>query len=181
MIVAGFDIAGEEEVWRPIPGFTDYAVSSLGRVQRIVAGESNVAKAGRILKPTFGGDSRAYLRVTLYRDGKPTYHSVHRLVLLAFVGDPPTDQHVGAHNDGNAANNTPGNLRWALPKENSADMRLHGTLAVGCDHPNSRLTPGQISAIRDLYEAVGNSALIARAVGMGASTIRRIVRGKSYA
>lgn len=180
MITAGFDIAQENETWKQIPGFEDYSVSNFGRVMRSLSGDSNAAQAGKILKPTFGGASRGYDRVTLYRDGQPTFHSVHRLVLLAFVGPPPTPDHLGAHNDGDTRHNRPENLRWALPKENSADMLVHGTALLGSDHPNSQLTPEQVNAIRRIHAAGVPASWIAAAVGIGESTTRRIVRGQSY-
>jgi hypothetical protein len=43
---------------------------------------------------------------------------VHRIVAYAFLGDPPTDQHVVDHIDTNRQNNRPENLRWLTKLEN---------------------------------------------------------------
>lgn len=43
---------------------------------------------------------------------------VHRIVALAFHGNPPTDQHVVDHIDTNRRNNRPENLRWLTKLEN---------------------------------------------------------------
>lgn len=43
---------------------------------------------------------------------------VHRIVACAFLGDPPTDQHVVDHIDTNRQNNRPENLRWLTKLEN---------------------------------------------------------------
>jgi hypothetical protein len=43
---------------------------------------------------------------------------VHRIVAFAFLGDPPTPQHVIDHKDTNRQNNRPENLRWLTKLEN---------------------------------------------------------------
>lgn len=44
--------------------------------------------------------------------------SVHRIVAVAFLGEPPTKQHVVDHLDTNRQNNRPENLRWLTKLEN---------------------------------------------------------------
>lgn len=113
------------EEWRPVVGFPDYAVSSYGRVKRVVPDYRG--RVGNVLKPRL--DRYAYL--TLYRDRQPSVVLVHRLVCAAFHGEPPTPQHHAAHGDGNGINNREDNLRWALPVENEADKVVHGTNRAG--------------------------------------------------
>lgn len=43
---------------------------------------------------------------------------VHRIVAYAFLGEPPTNQHVVDHIDTNRQNNRPENLRWVTKLEN---------------------------------------------------------------
>lgn len=43
---------------------------------------------------------------------------VHRIVAFAFLGEPPTPQHVVDHIDTNRRNNRPQNLRWLTKLEN---------------------------------------------------------------
>ena len=43
---------------------------------------------------------------------------VHRIVAVAFHGEPPTDNHVVDHIDTNRQNNRPSNLRWVTRLEN---------------------------------------------------------------
>lgn len=43
---------------------------------------------------------------------------VHRIVAFAFLGQPPTNQHVVDHIDTNRQNNRPENLRWLTRLEN---------------------------------------------------------------
>lgn len=44
---------------------------------------------------------------------------VHRIVAFAFIGEPPTPQHVVDHIDTNRQNNRPENLRWLTKLENA--------------------------------------------------------------
>ena len=44
--------------------------------------------------------------------------AVHRIVAVAFLGNPPTKQHVVDHIDTNRQNNRPENLRWLTKLEN---------------------------------------------------------------
>lgn len=43
---------------------------------------------------------------------------VHRIVAFAFLGEPPTTQHIVDHRDTNRQNNRPENLRWLTKLEN---------------------------------------------------------------
>lgn len=43
---------------------------------------------------------------------------VHRIVAFAFLGKPPTPQHIVDHKDTNRQNNRPENLRWLTKLEN---------------------------------------------------------------
>lgn len=60
--------------------------------------------------------------------GKPNEHTgymeigaerVHRIVAFAFLGEPPTSQHIVGHIDTNRRNNRPQNLRWLTKLENA--------------------------------------------------------------
>jgi hypothetical protein len=44
---------------------------------------------------------------------------VHRIVAFAFLGEPPTSQHIVDHIDTNRQNNRPENLRWLTKLENA--------------------------------------------------------------
>jgi len=61
---------------------------------------------------TFGkpNDKTGYMEIAGQR--------VHRIVAFAFLGNPPTDQHVVDHIDTNRRNNRPENLRWLTKLEN---------------------------------------------------------------
>jgi hypothetical protein len=132
----------EIEIWRRIPGRDGYEVSDLGRVRSVDRTVTKMTRGrpalhrlkGRVLKP--GTTARGYLVVALGHRG--TIY-VHHLVLLAFVGPRPAG-HQAAHGDGDRTNNVLSNLRWATPKENTADRYRHGTVLFGTRHPLGRKT-----------------------------------------
>jgi hypothetical protein len=109
------------ELWLPVVGYEDhYEVSNFGRVRsvpRVVEGRWGPTKRlGCMLaiKPANG----RYLKVSLCKDGVLTQHQVHRLVLLAFVGEPPKG-FVCDHIDCDIRNNNLTNLRWLSLADNA--------------------------------------------------------------
>lgn len=69
----------------------------------------------KFLKPTLHKD---YLAVRLYKERKPEFLLVHRLVALHFVPNPENKPKVN-HKDGNKLNNSSPNLEWVTDQENS--------------------------------------------------------------
>ena len=110
------------ENWCKIQDFPDYSVSNLGRVRRDSGGRG--AKPGRILKPS--KDANGYACVNLWREGIQAKHYIHRIVALAFLGDPPGPKRHVAHWDGDGMNAKALNLRWVTQSENEADKSRHG-------------------------------------------------------
>jgi hypothetical protein len=179
-------MSGAEE-WRPVFGWEGvYDVSSFGRVRSLprIVEVSAGGRKGRHLKPVSGRilalarDTFGYPLVCLMRDGKQYNRTVHRLVCEAFHGPRPPG-HFAAHNDGSADNNRPDNLRWALPVENTADRRLHGTMVEGEDHPNALLTEQDVVRIRRLLKSRGPTE-IGKMFGVTKHCIFDIKRGRSW-
>lgn len=110
--------------WRPVVGSDGaYEVSERGDVRQVSEATS---KGGprRITEPVaqFESDAR-YRSVRLF--GR--VRSVHRLVLEAFVGQPPFEGAETRHINGDPTDNRLANLRWGTHAENMADMLRHGT------------------------------------------------------
>lgn len=127
-----------DEQWRWVVGYEGYyEVSTLGNVRgvdRVVERSDGVRirLAGRAMKwhPHDG-----YPSVRLTRDSQSKLINVHRLVALAFLGQPGPGQEV-CHNDGTRTNPALSNLRWGTRKENVADLIRHGAYV----NPNSLKT-----------------------------------------
>lgn len=89
-----------------IPGHSSYLASEDGKI----FSDKGRARRELSVKTTRAG----YRRVRIVNDeGKPSDEYVHRLVLLAFKGEPPHN-HVAIHNNGEAGDNRLLNLRWGL-------------------------------------------------------------------
>lgn len=135
------------EEWRPVPGYGGhYEASSLGRIRRkkrVVRKFNYMAK--RVIEQTYqelilsphAVNKYGHRSVHIGVDGKRTMLSAHRAVLLAFVGPCP-EGFEACHNDGDATNNRPENLRWDTHLSNNQDRKRHGRYASGADHWNHK-------------------------------------------
>ena len=144
------------EEWRDVPGWEGwYQVSSQGRVrsvdrtitQRSRWGEQTRVMKGRILRP--GKCSNAYLSVFFSRPGVQSKQNqlVHRLVAIAFLGDPPLHHEV-CHMNGDRTDNRVVNLRWDTRQGNIADKLIHGTDNRGEKNSQSKLSKEDVLNIR---------------------------------
>lgn len=104
----------QTEEWRPIKGYENYMVSSLGQVKSL-----NYNKTGKekILKQ-HKMSTRDYLQVTLCKEGKTKKFLVHRLVAEAFINNPNNLPQVN-HKDFNQQNNSVENLEFCDCKYNN--------------------------------------------------------------
>ncbi len=110
------------EEWLPVPGYRDkYQVSNLGRVRATTPAGPLVMSPMRVAR------NRKYLGVRVVRlDGRRITTSIHKLVMLAFVGPRPRGQEV-RHLNGDASDNRLSNLRYGSHSENMRDSVNHGT------------------------------------------------------
>lgn len=109
------------EEWRPVVGYEGrYEVSNQGRVRSMI-------RTPRILLASVGNRGYRVARLSLGSRASQRGKLVHRLVLEAFRGGPPTPLHIACHNNGDPLDNRIENLRWATQGENQRDSILHGT------------------------------------------------------
>jgi hypothetical protein len=172
------------EKWAPIRGYEElYEVSSLGRVRSLDRESRNrcgtLVKRGKILKP-YGSRGNGGNRhgIGLYRGGKSKTFAIHRLVLEAFVGDCPPGMEC-RHIDGDPSNNRVENLEWSNHSVNMLDRAGHGTVPLGENSPNSKLTAAEVSKIfEQLGQRTGTS--LAEEYGVSPSAISSIRVGKTW-
>lgn len=134
------------EIWKEIPGYEgSYQVSNYGRVKslskRLGRNSGFIMSKEIILKQKT--DKDGYKSVAFY--GK--HIRVHRLVLMAFVGQPTEEKNLGMHADDNPANNHIDNLSWGSATENTQQCVERGRRKVntpwlnkfGKEHHNSKV------------------------------------------
>ena len=155
----------DEEVWRVIPGWEAYEVSSHGRVRRI--------ETGYILSQN--KDKDGYLRLNLSCGGRRKGWRVHMLVLLAFEGPMPPDKTEVAHWDGDVSNNWLTNLRYATGAENCHDKRRYGRMPAGETSDKAKLTDAM--ALQILAERTAGAQImqLVAKYGVSKATICRVI------
>ena len=124
------DLAGEQ--WRPmldpetgseVPG---RMVSSLGRVQS----RQGIIHRGHLSR-------HGYYLTKVSSDSFKSVKRVHRLVALAFLGQPPTKYHTQVnHKDGDKGNNAVENLEYVTPSQNC--LHYHSLAKSNGSHSVSR-------------------------------------------
>jgi hypothetical protein len=113
------DPRGGPEVWVYLHN-RRYAVSSEGRIW------SNARRKGEILRPTFLQSGYQSVGIYKTRGSKAATILVHRLVVEAFDGLPPSGLHTDVrHLDGKKRNNGLINLRYGTRSENMMDVIKH--------------------------------------------------------
>ena len=127
-------------------------------------------RAWRPVKPW--PNTHGYLMVGWYWQGKRRASLVHRLVLLAFHGEPPPG-HEARHVNGVLTDNRAANLQWGTTAENHADMRRHGTCPWRLDAGKAR----EIRARRATGESYGK---LAKAFGVSRCSIIAVIKGRTY-
>lgn len=155
---------------RPSPDFPSLRISSDGRV---------MGPMGRWLKPVT--EPRGYQAVKATSGGRRHRVRVHVLVCTTFHGPRPSPQYEVAHWNGDASDNRAANLRWATHTENMADMARHGTLPVGEQRWNAKMTAEQVVEIRKRRQAGLTYKRLAEEFGVSVALIRSIVCRRSWA
>lgn len=129
---------------------------------------------GKILKPI---ERRGYYDVGLYKDGKETIKSVHRLIAEAFLPNPQNLPCVN-HKDENKHNNCVDNLEWCSYQYNNY---------YGKNKPVNNLKNGPIANSKSVMQMSKNRTIIklyssareaARQTGLNQSNISKCCNGK---
>lgn len=104
----------EQEEWRVIPGLIYsgfYEASSFGRIKDNVSGVISIGNPGTYFTYRIKGVKKNML--------------VHRLVALAFLGEPANDKLVVNHKDLNKHNNEISNLEYVTKSRNAQHAADH--------------------------------------------------------
>lgn len=115
------------ETWIDIPHYEElYEASSLGNIRTKAGKTTSSARSAkrvwkqRIMKQKLRKcrNGRLDAMVCLWKDGKPHYHLVSRLIVSAFHGDMLFTDMTVNHLDGNTLNNSADNLEWITRSDN---------------------------------------------------------------
>lgn len=153
----------DKEIWKSIPGFSDYEVSNMGMVRSLKW------RRIRILRPAT--NRLGYLCVLLYEDGKSFFLKIHKLVMLAFVGPCPDGMEV-CHSDGSRTDNRLSNLRYDTHTANIHDCVKQNRMGS--------FTLDQVEQIRLKYLDGYSINSLVQEYDSAYGTISGIVKGESY-
>lgn len=152
---------------RLIPGTPGLYATECGRILR---------EDGSEVKP---GTSKGYKRVGIRENGKRSFHYVHRLVCLAYHGEPQPG-HVARHKDGGRTNNRPDNLEWGTLRDNWDDAVRHGAARIGERHPRAKFTHREVLLMRLAAKHGATATEIADTLGDVQTSVRSAVNGSKF-
>lgn len=123
-------------------------------------------------------------------DGYPVFGSqrgkrfrAHRYMCELVHGSAPTDMHQAAHSCGNGHLGcvNPKHLRWATPKENIADQKIHGTYRAGSKIEHKAiLNEGIVADIKQRLANGDRNVDIANVYDISPHHVSAIKIGKSW-
>lgn len=121
-----------------LEGFPNHEIHQDGRVFRVRGNRPGEVKSHI-------GHRKGYKKIQLMHAGVRHSFWVHRLVCIAFHGDPPDyngEEAYVRHLDNNPLNNHADNLRWGSKIENERDKRRFCAPLVGrwSDNPKDAVT-----------------------------------------
>lgn len=102
------------EIWCTYPLDTRYEVSNYGRVKWLSKNFTKI-KIQRISK-------QGYPFIKIRSKGRILYPTVHRMVALTHLDNPPHPSYVVHHKDGVKTNNNINNLQWITRAHNSSPI-----------------------------------------------------------
>lgn len=161
---------------KEIPRYPGYYASNNGLIYSVRSGEIRVLAQRK---------HKGYMHVSVRRDdgtGKRWKEPVHKLVLLAFSGEPKLGQ-LCRHLNGNPLDNRYVNLKWGTPKENVQDSIQHGTAAclrVGEESIAAKLTEKDIITIKELIQKGEKQSDIALHFGISQRHVSDIKNNKTW-
>lgn len=166
----------KKEIWKDIPDFEGYQVSSLGRVRsffkRIHSGWAIDNRPNRILRP---GIVNGYYLVSLRKNGANFVIRIHCLVLLAFVGPRPEGLEI-CHADGDKSNNCLDNLRYDTHENNVFDTIQYNDGVF----TNALLTKDDVIKIRLLAKENVPIVKIVDQMNISYDTANSAINGSTY-
>jgi hypothetical protein len=159
-----------------IPGYENYECDIFGNVWSL---NYNKTKKRRKLKPSI--NRYGYLYVSLWGNRKGKTHTIHRLVMLSFVGESNLQvNHINGIKDDNRLEN----LEYCTVLENNLHALRTGLkkMPKGENHPSNKLTKKEVIEIKTAllkpYWGINND--LGRKYKVTVSTITHIKKGSLW-
>lgn len=170
----------EQEIWKPVPNFPGYEVSSLGNIRSYRNSWGRIIDVSHPRKPITAADGRLVIGFKKNRFWDKSNVLLHHMILSAFVGPRPEGM-VACHNDDNCTNNRIENLRWDTKENNWKDEAKNDKFTVGEKNGQAILTKEQVIEIRNCYKKgkITHDSL-AKKYGVNRITITNIITGVSW-
>lgn len=173
----------DEVQYREIPGYPGYRAGSDGTIWSCWKNNGKKPRTKtndwHILKPR--PNHRGYHQVKLFDEQRrPWRITVHKIVLITFVGPAPDGMECRHFPDNTRTNNRLENLSWGTKKQNQADRIACGTDSRGEKHPLAKFSHDQVRLIRERAANGEKHEAIAESYGVRRATISYIVRRKHY-
>lgn len=155
------------EIWKKVDFIEDCYVSNLGRVKL----KGNITK-GCV-------NNRGYPQKRFLVNGRPKSIKVHRLVMMAFVGE--SDMEVD-HINGVKTDNRLSNLQYLTRKQHAEKGARQGVFAnpFGEDQGNAKLTNANVIRICELLNNGACKKEIAKKYGVSWMTIYEISTRRAW-
>lgn len=167
-------------ILKPIEGTDFYFAGDDGYIYSIVApGPNNKLKNPERLSCS-RQSNYPYKIVSIKINGKRITKRVHRLICIAFHGNPPDINSVASHIDGNCDNNKPDNLCWETQKINLSRKKNHGTDDLGIKNSRAKINLDELKKIRKLLSEGLTHAKIGKILNVSRTFITKISNGYRY-
>jgi hypothetical protein len=106
------------EIWKDIPGYEGlYQINNSGQIISL--------RSGKLRKDVQSGHGYRAIQLSDYYHTKKRFY-VHRLVAIAFLGNPPTEDCVVNHKNLIKRDNRVENLEWTTVKGNTHHAYING-------------------------------------------------------
>lgn len=161
----------ENETWKSVPGWEDYY---------IVSDKGNIRRCSRIKPRITNGGYETFSPTA--PDKKQSYKFIHRAVAEAFIGPPPTPNHVVNHKNGIKTDNRLENLEWVTHSENIKHAYRTGLKSgsKGSANKASKITEDDVREILRLIANRVNQTEIAQMYGVSRRIISHISTGSRW-
>lgn len=160
------------EVWKDVVGYEYYyMVSNMGEIRR----------KGKITAMKHNAGKRGYKSIMLHLNSKPMRFYVHRLVAIAFLGNPENKKEVN-HINGIKHDNRVENLEWVTQKENKKHAVKIGLIPKGECHCNCKVSEAAARDIKFNYKkGVNTHKYFAMKYNISTKNVSQITRNKRWA